>query len=65
VPPDYASRHYLLVTFPYSRGLTTYKLTQKGTSHGKELAGQVWVSALRAERARKWVSPFSQETAAS
>jgi len=45
-------------------GLIAYKLTEKGSSHGKAFSEQVYVSALWAMRAGKWVCLFSQESAA-
>ena len=45
-------------------GLITYKITEKGMSHGKEFSVQVYVSALWAKQQGKWVCLFSQETAA-
>jgi len=45
-------------------GLVTYKLTEKGVSHGKEFAAQAYVSSIWTERNGKWVCLFSQETAA-
>jgi hypothetical protein len=45
-------------------GLISYKILEKGNSHGKEFTAQVYVSALWAERGGKMVCAFSQETAA-
>jgi len=38
--------------------------TEKGVSHGKEFAAQVYVSSIWAKRGSQWVCLFSQETAA-
>lgn len=45
-------------------GVIAYKLTEKGTAHGKAFSAQVYASALWVKRDGKWVSLFSQETAA-
>ena len=45
-------------------GLISYKLTEKGVTHGKEFTAIVYVSSIWAERGGKWVCEFSQETAA-
>jgi len=45
-------------------GLIVYTLTESGTSHGKEFAAKVNVSALWLKRDGKWLCAFSQETAA-
>ena len=43
-------------------GLICYKLTEKAVSHGREMAGQVYVSATWLRRNDRWVCIFSQET---
>ncbi len=43
-------------------GLISYKVTEKGVSHGHEFAAQAYVSSIWAERGGKWVCLFSQET---
>lgn len=45
-------------------GLITYKITEKGISHDKAFAAQVYVSSVWTQRDGKWVCLFSQETAA-
>jgi len=45
-------------------GLIVYHLAQTGTSHGKEFAAKINVSALWVKRAGRWVCVFSQETPA-
>ncbi|HET8925189.1 MAG TPA: nuclear transport factor 2 family protein [Candidatus Acidoferrum sp.] len=61
---EYTMEDVRFVPVSADSGLIAYKLTEKGTSHGKEFAGQVYVSALWIERQGKWVCLFSQETAA-
>jgi hypothetical protein len=45
-------------------GLITYRIAEKGVSHGKEFSARVYVSSLWTERGNRWVCLFSQETAA-
>jgi hypothetical protein len=45
-------------------GLISYKLTEKGVTHGKDFAATVFVSSIWAERGGKWLCEFSQETTA-
>ena len=45
-------------------GLISYKISEKGISHGKEFSAQAYVSSIWAKRSGKWVCVFSQETAA-
>jgi ketosteroid isomerase-like protein len=45
-------------------GLITYKIAEKGVSHGKEFAAQVYVSSIWAKQKGRWVCLFSQETGA-
>jgi hypothetical protein len=44
-------------------GLISYKLTERGNSHRKAFAAQVYVSSIWKEQQGKWVCVFSQETA--
>lgn len=43
-------------------GLISYKITEKGVSHGREFTAQVYVSSIWADRKGSWVCLFSQET---
>jgi hypothetical protein len=45
-------------------GLISYKLTEKGVTHGKDFTAMVFVSSIWAERNGKWLCEFSQETTA-
>jgi len=45
-------------------GFIAYKITERGISHEKEFAAQVYVSSIWTQRDGKWVCLFSQETAA-
>lgn len=61
---DYSMENVRFVPFSAESGLITYTVTEKGISHGKEFAAHVYVSAVWAKRAGRWVCLFSQETAA-
>jgi len=61
---DYSMENVRFVPFSADSGLITYTVTEKGISHGKEFAAHVYVSAVWAKRAGRWVCLFSQETAA-
>ena len=45
-------------------GIVAYKLTEKGSSHGREFNAVVYASAVWTERNGKWLCLFSQETPA-
>jgi len=45
-------------------GLITYKISEKGVSHGREFVAQAYVSSVWTERGSAWGCVFSQETAA-
>jgi hypothetical protein len=62
---DYSMEDVRFVPVSDKSGLITYKFTESGTSHGKEFSATVYVSTLYAQRGGKWVSLFSQETAAT
>ncbi len=61
---DYSMDDVRFVPLSAKSGLITYKITEKGVSHGKEFAAQAYVSSIWAEREGKWLCLFSQETAA-
>jgi hypothetical protein len=61
---DYAMEDVRFVSISENSGLISYKITEKGVSHGKEFAAQVYVSSIWAKRGSQWVCLFSQETAA-
>jgi Domain of unknown function (DUF4440) len=62
---EYSMEDVRFVLVSDKSGLITYKFTESGTSHGKEFSATVYVSTLYAQRGGKWVSLFSQETAAA
>jgi len=45
-------------------GLISYKVQEKGVSHGKEFSAQAYVSSIWGKRGKEWVCLFSQETTA-
>ena len=61
---DYTMEDVRFVPLSPNSGLLIYKITETGASHGKQFSATVYVSALWAERAGKWVCVYSQETAA-
>jgi len=60
---EYSMEDVRFVPVSASTGLITYKITEKGASHGKEFAAQAYVSSVWTKRGAKWVCLFSQETA--
>jgi ketosteroid isomerase-like protein len=61
---DYSMEDVRFVPLSANSGLITYKINEKGVSHGKEFAAQAYVSSIWAQRGTGWVCLFSQETAA-
>jgi len=61
---EYTIDDVKFVPLSTTSGLISYKVIEKGNSHGKEFTAQVYVSALWANRGGKMVCVFSQETAA-
>jgi len=61
---DYTIEDLKFVPLSSKSGLITYKLTESGTSHGKQFKAKVYVSSIWAERKHKWLCLFSQETSA-
>jgi Domain of unknown function (DUF4440) len=61
---EYAIEDVRFVRLSDASGLISYKIAEKGVSHGHEFAAQVYVSSIWAERGGKWACLFSQETAA-
>ncbi len=60
---DYSIEDVKFIPISATAGLLTYKLNEKGNSHGKEFAAQVYVSSIWTKRRNNWVCTFSQETA--
>jgi ketosteroid isomerase-like protein len=60
---DYQMDDVSFVQISPAAGLISYKIAEKGVSHGKEFAVQVYVSSVWAQRGNQWLCLFSQETA--
>ena len=61
---EYSMEDVRFVPVSAESGLITYKVTEKGISHGREFTAQVYISAVWTKQGGKWVCLFSQETAA-
>lgn len=61
---DYSMEDVRFLPIAANTGLISYKITEKGASHGKEFTAQAYVSSIWTERGGQWVCLFSQETAA-
>ncbi len=61
---DYSMDDVRYVPLSGKSGLITYKISEKGVSHGKEFAAHAYVSSIWTKRGKGWVCLFSQETAA-
>jgi ketosteroid isomerase-like protein len=61
---EYSITDIRFVALSADSGLIAYRVAESGTSHGKDFAANVFVSALWVRRGGKWMCVFSQETAA-
>lgn len=61
---EYSMEDVRFVPVSAESGLITYKVIEKGTSHGREFLAQVYISAVWTKHGGKWMCLFSQETAA-
>jgi Domain of unknown function (DUF4440) len=62
---DYSMEGLRFVPLSKKSGLISYKISEKGVSHGKEFAAQAYVSSIWEQRKKgEWVCLFSQETGA-
>lgn len=61
---EYSMEDVKFLPLSAKSGLITYKIDEKGVSHGREFAFQVYVSSIWTKRKNKWICLFSQETAA-
>jgi len=59
---DYSIEDLKFVQVSATTGLISYKITEKGASHGHEFMAKAYVSSLWTKRAQGWVCLFSQET---
>ena len=60
---DYSMDDVHFVRIAPDTGLISYKLTEKGNSHGRDFTAQVYISSVWTHRAANWLCLFSQETA--
>jgi uncharacterized protein (TIGR02246 family) len=61
---EYSMTDVRFVALSVDSGLIVYKMSEAGTSHGKDFAAKVVVSSLWVRRSGKWLCLFSQETGA-
>lgn len=61
---DYSMENMQYVRLSKKAGLISYKIHEKGVSHGKEFTAQAYVSSIWSQRSGEWVCLFSQETGA-
>jgi|SRR5208282_6209268 len=61
---DYSMDDVRFVPLSPKSGLISYKISEKGVSHGKEFAAQAYVSSIWEQRGSNWLCLFSQETGA-
>ena len=61
---EYSMEDVRFVLVSAESGLITYKVTEKGVSHGRDFTAQVYISAVWTKHGGKWICLFSQETAA-
>ena len=61
---DFTMENVTFLQVSDKAGLISYKLMEKGVTHGKEFTAMVFVSSIWAERGGKWLCEFSQETTA-
>jgi Domain of unknown function (DUF4440) len=59
---EYSMEDIRFVPISPETGLISYKITEKGVSHGREFTAQAYVSSVWTERGNKWLCLFSQET---
>jgi hypothetical protein len=61
---EFSMEDIKFVALSETSGVIAYKLTEKGTSHGREFTSTDYASAIWAQRNGSWVCVFSQETPA-
>jgi hypothetical protein len=59
---EYSMEDIKFVPISATTGLISYKITERGNSHGHEFSAQAYVSSVWAKRGNNWVCLFSQET---
>ena len=61
---EFSMEDIKFVALSETSGVIAYKLTEKGSSHGREFTSTAYASAVWMQRDGKWVCVFSQETPA-
>jgi hypothetical protein len=61
---DYSMDDIRYVPLSGKSGLITYKIYEKGVSHGRQFEAHAYISSIWTKRGKTWVCLFSQETAA-
>jgi hypothetical protein len=59
---EYSMDDMKFVPISPEAGLISYKITEKGVSHGREFTAQAYVSSVWTQRGSRWLCLFSQET---
>ena len=59
---EYSMEDIKFVPISATAGLISYKITERGNSHGHDFSAQAYVSSVWAKRGNAWVCLFSQET---
>jgi ketosteroid isomerase-like protein len=61
---DYSMDDIRYVPLSGKSGLITYKISEKGVSHGRQFEAHAYISSIWTKRGKGWLCLFSQETAA-
>jgi hypothetical protein len=61
---EYSMDDLKFVPLSKDSGLITYKIHEKGASHGKEFDARAYVSSIWTKKGKNWLCTFSQETGA-
>lgn len=59
---EYSMDDMKFVPISATTGLISYKITERGNSHGREFSAQAYVSSVWTKRGNTWICLFSQET---
>ena len=59
---EYSMEGMRFVPISATTGLISYKITERGNSHGHDFSAQAYVSSVWTKRRNAWVCLFSQET---
>jgi hypothetical protein len=61
---EYSMDDLKFVALSKDSGLITYKIHEKGNSHGKDFDARAYVSSIWTKKGKNWLCTFSQETGA-